>query len=106
MNYGRIADNLPPPESVVVLLRSARIKNVRIYDFDRSVLTAFNNSGLELIIGLPNENLKQMGASPNLAIDWVKQNVQPYVSSVTGIAIGNEVLATPDPDLWEGLIGN
>ncbi|KAL8138680.1 hypothetical protein V2J09_004681 [Rumex salicifolius] len=106
VNYGRIADNIPDPEKVVVFLRSAKIKNVRIFDADHSVLGAFNGSGINLVIGLGNEHLKEMSANENLAMDWVKENVEPYVGSpVKGIAVGNEVFAAEDPDLWEGLLG-
>ncbi|KAF2310634.1 hypothetical protein GH714_015823 [Hevea brasiliensis] len=49
INYGRIADNIPSPDEVVTLLRAAKIRNVRIYDADHSVLKAFSGSGLELV---------------------------------------------------------
>ncbi|KAL9242446.1 hypothetical protein vseg_016439 [Gypsophila vaccaria] len=54
INYGRLADNIPAPDKVVQLLRAAKIRNVRIFDYDHSVLQAFSNTGLELVVGLPN----------------------------------------------------
>lgn len=107
INYGRIADNLPPPESVVTLLKAARIKNVRIFDADHSVLKAFKGSGLELTVGLPNEFLKDISVSEDRAMDWIKENVQQFLpdTHIVGIAIGNEVLGGSDVELYEALFG-
>lgn len=94
INYGRIADNIPSPDKVVTLLKAAKIKNVRIYDADQSVLKAFSGTGLELVIGLPNGNLRDVSASEDHAMNWVKDNVLAYLpdTHIRGIAIGNEVL--------------
>ena len=94
INYGRIADNIPSPDEVVTLLRAAKIKNVRIYDADHSVLKAFSGSGLELVVGLPNGFLKDMSTSEDHALNWVKENVQAFLpeTHICGIAVGNEVL--------------
>lgn len=106
VNYGRIADNLPSPESVVTLLKAAKIRNVRIYDADHNVLTAFKNSGIEIIVGLGNEYLKDMSVNEDRAMDWVKENVEPFLPStqIRGIAVGNEVLGSNDHELWEVLL--
>ncbi|XP_019184727.1 PREDICTED: glucan endo-1,3-beta-glucosidase 14-like [Ipomoea nil] len=106
VNYGRIADNIPSPESVVTLLRANKIKNIRIYDADHSVLTAFKGSGVEIIVGLPNEYLKGISASQDSADDWVKQNVEAFLpgTKIVGIAVGNEILGGGDAQLWEVLV--
>ncbi|XP_010250145.1 PREDICTED: glucan endo-1,3-beta-glucosidase 14-like [Nelumbo nucifera] len=107
INYGRIADNIPPPESVVTILKAAKVKNVKIYDADHSVLKAFKGSGLEIVVGLGNEYLKDMSVSEDRAMDWVKENVEPFLpgTQIRGIAVGNEVLGGSDQDLWEALLG-
>lgn len=106
VNYGRIADNLPSPESVVTLLKAAKIKNTRIYDANHDVLTAFKGSGLEIIIGLPNEFLKDISVAEDRAMSWIKENVQPYLpgTKIVGIAVGNEILGGGDMMLWEVLL--
>lgn len=106
VNYGRIADNIPPPESVVTLMKANKIKNTRIYDADHDVLKAFKGSEIEIIIGLGNEFIREISASQDRAMDWVKQNVQPFVpgTRIRGIAVGNEVLGGGDPELWEVLL--
>ncbi|KAH6832430.1 Glycosyl hydrolase superfamily protein [Perilla frutescens var. hirtella] len=106
INYGRIADNLPPPESVVTLLKAAKIKNVRIYDADPAVLKAFKGSGIEIIVGLGNEFLKDISMSQDRAVDWVKQKVEPFLPAthISGIAVGNEILGGANMELWEILL--
>ncbi|KAG5564424.1 hypothetical protein RHGRI_000567 [Rhododendron griersonianum] len=107
INYGRIADNIPSPDKVVTLLRAAKIKNVRIYDADHSVLKAFSGSGLELVVGLPNGNVKNMSYNPDNALAWVKENVLAFLpgTNIVGIAVGNEILGGGDDSLAEALLG-
>lgn len=104
--YGRIADNIPAPSEVATLLRRAKIKNIRIYDADHSVLTAFENSGVEIVVGLGNEFLKDISIGEDRAMNWIKENVQPFLPGtlIRGIAIGNEILGSTDPELWEVLL--
>ncbi|CAI9285788.1 unnamed protein product [Lactuca saligna] len=105
INYGRLADNIPSPTEVVKLLKASKIKNVRIYDADHSVLDAFSGSGLDLVIGLPNEFVKEMSENPDHALNWVKQNVHAYFpkTHIVGIAVGNEILGSNDLDLQDSL---
>ncbi|GKV06273.1 hypothetical protein SLEP1_g18173 [Rubroshorea leprosula] len=107
INYGRLADNIPSPDEVVTLLRGAKIRNVRIYDADHSVLKAFSGTGLEIVVGLPNENLKDISSDADQAMSWVKDNVQAFLpqTRIRGIAIGNEVLGGTDTELYGVLLG-
>lgn len=107
VNYGRIADNLPDPNAVATLLKSAKIRNIRIYDADHSVLTAFRNSGIEIIVGLGNEFLKDISVGEDRAMSWVKENVEPFIrggTRISGIAVGNEILGGTTIELWEVLL--
>lgn len=107
INYGRIADNIPPPESVVTLLKAARVKNIKIFDADHSVLKAFKGSGLDLVVGIGNEYLKDMSVNEERAMDWIKENVQAFLpdTHIRGITVGNEVLGGADQGLEEALFG-
>ncbi|KAJ1410107.1 Glycoside hydrolase family 17 [Sesbania bispinosa] len=106
VNYGRIADNLPAPHSVVTLLKAAKIKNIRIYDADHQVLSAFQGSGIQIIVGLPNEFLKDISVGEDRAMNWIKENVEPFLpgTKICGIAVGNEILGGADVELWEALL--
>ncbi|KAK9715194.1 hypothetical protein RND81_06G148700 [Saponaria officinalis] len=106
VNYGRIADNLPSPNKVVQLLKEAKIRNVRIFNFDHSVIQAFSDTGLELVVGLPNENVAEMSTNPDHALSWVKNNIQRFYprTRIVGIAVGNEVFGNSQ-ELWVSLLG-
>ncbi|KAL4387125.1 hypothetical protein GQ457_09G008130 [Hibiscus cannabinus] len=106
VNYGRIANNIPAPESVVTLLKAAKINHIRIYDADHGVLQAFEGSGIEIIIGLPNGFLTEMSTGEDRAMNWVKENVQAFLpgTRIRGIAVGNEILGGTTMDLWEALL--
>ncbi|KAK6936218.1 Glycoside hydrolase family 17 [Dillenia turbinata] len=97
INYGQIANNLPSPSRVAVLLGSLNINRVKLYDADPNVLRAFANSNVEFIIGVGNEYLLNM-TDANKAQAWIEQHVQPYISStkIACITVGNEVLSSND----------
>ncbi|KAK9076739.1 hypothetical protein SSX86_005073 [Deinandra increscens subsp. villosa] len=107
INYGRLANNIPSPTEVVRLLKAAKIKNVRIYDADHSVLDAFSGSGLDLVIGVNNGLVKDMSDDADHALNWVRENVQAYIPNthIVGIAVGNEVLGSGDLDMQSALYG-
>ncbi|CAN8248298.1 unnamed protein product [Cochlearia groenlandica] len=93
VNYGRIANNLPAPEKVVALLKSQGINRVKLYDTETSVLTALANSGVKVVVSLPNENLASAAADQSYTDTWVQENVKKYIpaTEIEAIAVGNEV---------------
>ncbi|CDY17308.1 BnaA10g09420D [Brassica napus] len=97
VNYGRIANNLPAPEKVVELLKSQGINRVKLYDTDKSVLTALANSGIKVVVSLPNENLAAASADQSYTDNWVQENVKKYTpaTDIEAIAVGNEVFVDP-----------
>jgi hypothetical protein len=54
---------------------------------------------------LPNENLADAARPPSAALDWVRNNVAPYLPAthIHGVAVGNEVFASR-PDLTAQLV--
>lgn len=92
---------------MVSLLKDVKIKNVKIFDSDHGVLKAFKGSGLELVVGLSNDYVKEVSASEDRAMEWIKENVQAWLpdTHIRGIAVGNEVLGGSDQDLEEALFG-
>ncbi|KAJ4701430.1 putative Glucan endo-1,3-beta-glucosidase [Melia azedarach] len=105
INYGLIADNLPPPEKAVLLVQSVGANKVKIFNADPRVIAAFANTGIELIVGLPNEYLKQM-QNPDDALAWVTANIQAHLpaSKIGCIVVGNEVLTLNDTVLRNFLV--
>lgn len=100
INYGQIANNLPPTSHVSTLLKTLNISRVKLYDADPKVLSSFANTNVEFIIGLGNEYLPRM-QDPQEAQIWIQQNVQPYLSQtkITCITVGNEILGGQDTQL-------
>ncbi|VAH32202.1 unnamed protein product [Triticum turgidum subsp. durum] len=82
INYGQIADNLPSPSRVSMLLRS-----------------------MQFVIGIGNENVSAM-TDPAAARAWVQQHVRPYLPStrITCITVGNEVFKGNDTALKDSLL--
>ncbi|PQP95088.1 glucan endo-1 3-beta-glucosidase 14-like [Prunus yedoensis var. nudiflora] len=98
INYGRIANNLPTPEKVVALFKSQGINKVKLYDTDAAVLTALANSGINVVVALPNELLSSAANDPSFADQWVQANISHYYpqTQIEAIAVGNEVFADPN----------
>ncbi|RHN59866.1 putative glucan endo-1,3-beta-D-glucosidase [Medicago truncatula] len=61
--YGRVANNLPPAKEVIDLYKSNGIERMRIYDPFQETLEALRKSNIELVIGVPNEDIKSIANS-------------------------------------------
>lgn len=102
INYGRIGNNLPPPDQVVRLLQSRSVRHVRIYDSDRTVLNAFANSDIDVGVSIPNNDVANIANNFAAADQWVQNNIVPYSSTrISTIAVGNEYLADRNLDKWK-----
>lgn len=91
--YGRNADDLPTPDKVVQLIQLHNIKYVRIYDSNVQVLKAFANTGIELMIGVPNSDLLAFSQFQSNADTWLKNSILPYypATRINYITVGAEV---------------
>ncbi|GMH01482.1 hypothetical protein Nepgr_003321 [Nepenthes gracilis] len=100
INYGQVGNNLPPPEKVVSLIKALSLTKARIYDTNPDVLTAFANSGVELIVTVENAMLAAL-TDPQKAVQWVSAHIKPYfpATKISGIAVGNEVFTDEDVSL-------
>lgn len=101
VNYGRVANDLPSPRGVVQLIKQHGIQKVKLYDTDFVTLAAFAGSGVELIVALPNEELRDVASSPSAARRWVTVNIARHLpgTRITAIAVGNEVLSSSNKRL-------
>uniref|UniRef100_A0A0D9YYX4 glucan endo-1,3-beta-D-glucosidase n=1 Tax=Oryza glumipatula TaxID=40148 RepID=A0A0D9YYX4_9ORYZ len=93
INYGDVADNLPPPASTARLLQSTTITKVRLYGTDPAVISAFAGTGISLLLGAANGDIPNFASSPAAAAAWVAAHL-PSTSSpaISAVSVGNEVL--------------
>ncbi|KAM7274681.1 hypothetical protein ACFE04_016547 [Oxalis oulophora] len=96
--YGRNADDLPTPDKVAQVVQQHNIKYLRIYDSNIQVLKAFANTGVELMIGIPNSDLLAFSQFQSNADTWLKNNILPYypATKITYITVGAEVTEAPN----------
>ncbi|KAH7286690.1 hypothetical protein KP509_32G018300 [Ceratopteris richardii] len=105
VNYGMVADNLPPPQKAMELLKSLGISKVKLYSANSSTLQAFAKSGVSFIVGIGNEDLHSLSDSRS-ARAWVETHIIPYLSTIhiSAIAVGNEILTINDSRLVQDLL--
>ncbi|KAF8700991.1 hypothetical protein HU200_033882 [Digitaria exilis] len=92
---GRVGGNLPPPEAAAALLPQNGVTKARLFLPDPPVLRAFAAAGIDLVVGVPNENLTFLAASgPDGAARWLSSAVlaHAHAERVRYLAVGNEVL--------------
>ncbi|XP_010271297.1 PREDICTED: glucan endo-1,3-beta-glucosidase 2 [Nelumbo nucifera] len=96
VNIGTALSDMPNPTQVVALLKAQQIRHVRLYDADRAMLLALANTGIQVTVSVPNEELLGVGQSNATAANWVARNVVAHVpaTNITAIAVGSEVLTT------------
>ncbi|KAL9270063.1 Glucan endo-1,3-beta-glucosidase-like protein [Drosera capensis] len=93
IDYGLLGDNLPPPEKVICLIKAMNFKKVRIYDPNLNVLSALGGSGLQVMVGVRNEDIQAIALSPGLATRWVKDLIQnAHDVEFSCISVGNEII--------------
>lgn len=106
VNYGQVADNLPPPSATAKLLQSTSIGNVRLYGADSAIIKALANTGIGIVIGASSGEVPTLASDPNFATQWVNSNVKPFYpsSKITVITVGNEVMTFGDDNLKSQLL--
>lgn len=79
------------------LLKSQGINKVKLYDTDATVLTALADSGISVVVALPNELLASTATDQSFADNWVESNITKFYPKTTieAIAVGNEVFVDP-----------
>ncbi|MCO5567836.1 hypothetical protein L7F22_021532 [Adiantum nelumboides] len=99
VNYGRAADDLPPPKVAVALMKELGVGSVRIFDSDPDVLMALANTSLTVIIAAEIKDIDILANSKEGADLWVQTNIQPYYTAGTniiGVDVGDELLSNPN----------
>ncbi|KAK3019711.1 hypothetical protein RJ639_003147 [Escallonia herrerae] len=93
-NWGTQASHPLPPETVVRMLRENGIQKVKLFDADYGALRALGKSGIEVMVGIPNDMLQSLASSMKAAERWVSKNVSTHITgsnvNISYVAVGNE----------------
>eukprot|EP00246_Nothoceros_aenigmaticus_P017974 TRINITY_DN918_c0_g1_i1.p1 TRINITY_DN918_c0_g1~~TRINITY_DN918_c0_g1_i1.p1 ORF type:complete len:553 (+),score=38.84 TRINITY_DN918_c0_g1_i1:72-1730(+) len=100
INYGTLGDNLPSAAQVVQLITTNKIGCAKIFDHNPTIISAFANSGVNLAIGVTNQEVIGIGQNSAAATQWVQQYVVPYfpATQIDAIVVGNELLTYSNPE--------
>ncbi|RAL39946.1 hypothetical protein DM860_008086 [Cuscuta australis] len=96
INVGTDVTDMPSASDTVALLQAHQITHVRLFDADARMLKALSHTGIEVTVGVTNDEVLRIGESSSMAAAWVNKNVAAYISStnITAIAVGSEVLTS------------
>lgn len=94
VNWGTQTTHPLPPATVVRMLKDSGFQKVKFFDANSSYLNALSKSGLQVMLGIPNDMLSSLASNVEAAENWVAQNLSTYVSSngvdIRYVAVGNE----------------
>ncbi|KAL5211533.1 hypothetical protein ABZP36_022380 [Zizania latifolia] len=92
-NWGTQTSHPLPPDTVVQMLKDNGFDRVKLFDAEDGTMNALKKSGLEVMVGIPNDLLATMATSMKAANNWVDQNVSSFVNDgvkIRYVAVGNE----------------
>ncbi|KAL6225331.1 hypothetical protein ACLB2K_004181 [Fragaria x ananassa] len=94
INWGSMMTHPLPPKKVVAMLKENGFKKVKLFDAEPSMMDALAGSGLEVMVGIPNDKLSELASDYGSAKAWVKHNVTSYLYdggvAIKYVAVGNE----------------
>lgn len=79
-NWGTRLTHPLPPQITVKLMKDNGFKQVKLFEADPAALKALGNSGIQVMVGIPNDLLATLASNVDAAIAWVNQNVSSYIS--------------------------
>ncbi|GFP91957.1 glucan endo-1 3-beta-glucosidase 5 [Phtheirospermum japonicum] len=93
-NWGLQAVHPIPPVIAVQLMKDNGFNKVKLFEADPGALEALGRSGVQVMVGIPNDMLARIASSVRAAEEWVQQNVSNYLSrrgvDIRYVAVGNE----------------
>jgi hypothetical protein len=78
VNWGTISFHRLKPSTVVDLLNDNRVQKVKLFEAEPDVMKALMGSGIQVMVGIPNEMLASLSSSTLASDLWVRQNVSRY----------------------------
>ncbi|KAF3451912.1 hypothetical protein FNV43_RR08008 [Rhamnella rubrinervis] len=108
VNWGSLSFHRLKPSTVVDLLKDNKIQKVKLFDADPDSLRALKGSGIQVMVGIPNEMLTLLSSSAAASDLWVRQNISSYMGKggvdIRYIAVGNEPFLTSYSGQFESYV--
>lgn len=80
VNWGTRATHPLPPNIVVKLMKDNEFDKVKLFEAEPWVLDSLRNSGIQVMLGIPNDFLAPLASHVTVAEEWVTNNVSAFVS--------------------------
>ncbi|KAG5076312.1 hypothetical protein JHK82_055007 [Glycine max] len=94
VNYGTVADNLPPPSTVAAFLISqTTIDRVKLFDANPAILRAFAGTGISVTVTVPNADIPSLSTLP-AAQAWLSANLLPFLPATSDKTLISHILPT------------
>ncbi|KAI3776613.1 hypothetical protein L1987_46399 [Smallanthus sonchifolius] len=95
VNWGTQASTPLDPKYIVQMLKDNKVKKVKLFDSDHWTVSHFAGTCIEVMLGIPNLNLKEFSNDYDAVEDYIKENVTDHLRDHGGviikyIAVGNE----------------
>lgn len=79
VNWGTQLSHPLPASTVVRLLQDNGFDRVKLFDAEDGILHALRKSGIQVMVGIPNDMLADLAENPKVAENWVARNVTGHV---------------------------
>ncbi|CAH9071936.1 unnamed protein product [Cuscuta epithymum] len=100
--YGTLGSDLVQASEVIQLYNTINVTKMRLYNPNDAVLQALRGSNIQLMLGVPNEDLMRLASDTDYSYQWVHQNVQSHWPEVRFryIYVGNEISPLKPDTAW------
>eukprot|EP00249_Psilotum_nudum_P013475 c24352_g1_i1 orf=252-1745(+) len=103
VNWGTQTSHPLPSKTMVQLFKNNNIQKVKLFDSNSSALMALAGSGIQVMVGIPNDLLGVITDAKEAQI-WVQNNVVRYMFAggvnIKYVAVGNEPFLTTYNDTF------
>jgi len=79
VNWGTQLSHQLPASTVVRLLQDNGFDRVKLFDAEDTILGALKGSGIQVMVGIPNDLLADLAAAGKATDNWVAKNVSGHV---------------------------
>ncbi|GAA0161467.1 glucosidase [Lithospermum erythrorhizon] len=79
VNWGTQSAQVLDPDVIVQILKDNNIKKIKLFDSDIWTVKHFAGTGIEVMVGVPNNQLERFAKDYDNAKDYVKNNVSAHL---------------------------